>query len=531
MKFGRAIFASTAVATPRNVSYKPLDDEPLLSTVYNVEICSVGIEYPLASGPMTFTTGDLLEAVASQDDPAVQPPRVWLGHPDDDRFHAGRATPAGSAEPALGKVTNLRVEDEGMTLVGDIVGCPTWLARILASAYPSRSIEGGKDVLTATGRTWKMVVTDLALLGVRWPGVSNIADLEALYSEDGPDGVEVVEGDPIAATRAITAQIEIDDVRRAFYEDAEVLRAIGGYPWIRSMQLAPNTLIVDDDNGELWRVPFEVEGDAVTFGDAEQVKIQYVTASQATNPEMRGLVVNMLTRDQKVIASWDQRAASRPESTNQEDPGMTPEQIRLLRERLNLTEDQLPDNASQEQIDAALRGEAQPDPGDGNQPNEGDPNENPGADPGVGNQPATPPAEGSPEAIAAARATLEAAGMVAVPAEGWQQVQANAAAGARVAEQTEQQRREGIIASAIQEGRIAPAQRANFRTMFERDAQGAETLLTAAVEKGGLMPNTIPVTARGADPSVESMNTEAYPTSWLPELASKDAANAVTVEA
>lgn len=140
-------------ASERTVTYAPIEGtDGLLSTVYDVELCATGIEYPLASGPTTFTPEDLLQAVASQDDPAVQSPRVWLGHPDDDRFHAGRASPAGSAEPALGKAVNLRVEDNGQTLVGDVVGCPTWLAKILSSAYPSRSVEGFQEATTVTDR-------------------------------------------------------------------------------------------------------------------------------------------------------------------------------------------------------------------------------------------------------------------------------------------------------------------------------------------------------------------------------------------
>lgn len=208
---------------------------------------------------------------------------------------------------------------------------------------------------------------------------------------------------------------------------------------------------------------------------------------------------------------------------------MTPEQIRLLRERLGLSEEQLPDDASQEQIDAALRGEAQPPsetPPSENPPAETPPSENPPAE----TPPAETPAEQTPDAIAAARRTLEAAGLVAVPGDAWQSVQANAAAGARVAHTTEQRRREGIIAEAVRVGRISPAQRPNFTTMFERDPQGTETLLTASVEKGGLMPGTIPIEARGSDPSPESQTAEAYPASWLPEL-QQDEASRVTVEA
>lgn len=516
----------------RLVTYEPLTEEPLLSTVYNVDMCAVGIEYPLASGPMTFTQEDLIEAVASQDDPAVRPPRAWLGHVDDDRFHAGRSTPAGSAEPALGKFINLRVEDQGMTLVGDIVGCPTWLARILASAYPSRSIEGGKGVITATGHEWKMVVTDVALLGVRWPGVSTLADLEALYSEEGPDDIEIIEEDPLtiaAAAGRITAQVDVDDVRRAYYSEAPSEQT---WWWIRAIQLNPTELIVDDDEGGLYRVPFAVSGDDVTFSDPVQVKIEYVTASQASDPDARGLIARTLTTDSVVAASWDQRAESRPESSNQEDQGMTPEQIRLLRARLNLSEDQLPNDATPEQITAVLSAETAPETPPSETPETPDPSEQPNM-PEEPEEPevATPDApESTPEQIAAARATLQRAGLVAVPGEAWATVQANAAAGARVAQQSDTESRDRITAQAVRDGRIAPHQRQHFRQMFDRDPQGTNTLLTATVEKGGLMPGTIPIEARGSDPSPDMTTSEAYPSSWLPELQAGATPDRITVE-
>jgi hypothetical protein len=527
----------------RNVTYKEIEGtDGLLSTVYDVELCAVGIEYPLASGPATFTPEDLIEAVASQDDPAIQAPRVWLGHPDDDRFHAGRATPAGSAEPALGKVVNMRVEDQGMTLVGDVVGCPTWLAKILSSAYPNRSVEGFQDAQTVSGHKWGLVITDLALLGVCWPGVSTLADLEALYSADGPE-VDIEEVVPmgVAASRSITAQVNIDDVRRAFYSALGDMD-ISSWSWIRAMQIDPNELIVDDDEGGLYRVPFDISGETVTFSDPQEVKIKYVNASQAKDPNARGLLVNYFTDGKKVAARWETRAESRPNNDPQEDRGMTPEMIQALRGRLGLTAEQLPDDASDEQVTAALTGEQpgpgqQPPPRDVPSPDQlpttTDPN-NPNAPagptspqvapPGATPPPATPPA--SPETPPAEVPE----GYVAVPVAAWAQVQQNASAGARVAEQTENQRRDGIIAAAVKDGRISPAQKDSFKLMFSKDPQGAETLLTAEVDKGGLMKGTIPVSARGTDPSVVDVPEEAYPAGWLPELHQQGDGSRVTQE-
>lgn len=126
------------------------------------------------------------------------------------------------------------------------------------------------------------------------------------------------------------------------------------------------------------------------------------------------------------------------------------------------------------------------------------------------------PANAVPEMVAASAALP--AGHVAVPADAWALVQANAAAGAQVAVKTENQRRQGIIAQAIDKGRIAPAQRDTFTTMFDKDPVGTENLLTKPVTEGGLMEGTIPIEARGIDPSPEMASSEAYPAEWLPEL-------------
>jgi hypothetical protein len=294
------------------------------------------------------------------------------------------------------------------------------------------------------------------------------------------------------------------------------------------MQIEPNELIVDDDEGGLYRVPFDLSGEDVSFSDPQEVKIKYVNASQAKDPTARGLLVNYFTADSQIVARWDQRADSRPNDNPQEDRGMTPEMIRALRGRLGLTEDQLPDDATDEQVTAALTAEQ---PGPGQQPpptdvpspdqlpTEKDPN-NPNGPAGPTSPRVAPPgapgAEEETEPLAASRQVPE--GYVAVPVAAWAQVQQNASAGARVAEQTENQRRDGIIASAVKDGRISPAQKGSFAKMFATDPQGTEILLTASVEQGGLMKGTIPVSARGTDPSVVDVPEDAYPADWLPEL-------------
>src|SRR5215475_1084129 len=106
---------------------------PNTTTVKDVEIVQTGIEYPLATGPATFTTEDLSDLVESQGDPAIKAPRLKLGHTADLGLLA-------DGQPAIGTLGNLRLEQDGHLVVGDYIGIPTWLAAVLPSAYPARSI-------------------------------------------------------------------------------------------------------------------------------------------------------------------------------------------------------------------------------------------------------------------------------------------------------------------------------------------------------------------------------------------------------
>lgn len=522
---GKKIVAKTAdeIANmdPAAIRAGALEDKtekPLLVTVRDVEIVSTGIEYPAASGPVTFTEEDLAEAVAAVDDPAVSQPRVKLGH-DDMRF---------DGEPALGKVVNMHLSEDRQTIIGDLVGVPRWLGEIMASAYPSRSIEGNFNLETVTGHSWRLVISALALLGVVWPGVSTLEDIQALYSPEGPEGVEVFESFEskeedvsvkrrIAAARGgVQAAVNVDDIRRAYFDTLDGAQL---WWWVRGIYLDPNELIVDDDEGQLYRVPFTINGEDIEFDDPVEIKIQFVDAKTAgaagkQDPPRALALVSAAGREAAIYAS---RSESRPESINEEESGMTPEQIRLLRTRLGLSEEQLPDDASQEQINAVLAETPEPAPG------EGEPNSEPGADPNVGGQPAEaePSTEGepgaepqTPEQIAAA-----ASNVVTVPKEVWEGIQASAARGAAVADKVETEERVRILDDAIRAGKVRPADRQSYQNGLDNPAttEQFKKLLTAPVEAGGLAPNIVPVTERGVNPSDEETVAagSAYDTTWL----------------
>lgn len=290
------------------------DVKPMLTAVPNVDIISTGIEYPLASGPTTFTPEDLADAVAAQDDPCVPKPRIWLGHTDDTRIHGDRSGAVPSGEPAVGKVTNMRLEHEGHKIVGDLEGVPVWLANIFATAFPGRSVEGKFNFKTPSGKKWRLVISELALLGVKWPGVTSLNDIASLFTPDGPEGVivtEATEEQPVAAVtainqRKISAQVTVEDLRRSWYDNIRSDSSKSMW-WIRSIYMEPNELICDDDQGGLWRVPFTIKDDAVEFNDPTQVKIKYVNASHG------GIELEeAINEGRSHIARFNNRADSRP---------------------------------------------------------------------------------------------------------------------------------------------------------------------------------------------------------------------------
>ncbi len=146
---------------------------PELITLRGIELCEVGT-WACSTGPASFTPNDLANAVSALDCPAVRAPIIKLGHVD----------PRFDGEPAIGRVTNMAVSANGMTLIGDYEGLPSWLGEVMASAFPGRSIEAYWAYRCAVGHTHPFVITAVALLGVTAPAIATLADIEALYGTD-----------------------------------------------------------------------------------------------------------------------------------------------------------------------------------------------------------------------------------------------------------------------------------------------------------------------------------------------------------
>lgn len=153
-----------------------------LVTVPGVELAATGT-WNASTGTTTFTQEDFAAAVGALDCPGVRNPVLKLGHDEEDSTSGIRW----DGEPAVGWIANMRLNSSGTKLVGDYTGMPDWLATVLPSAYPDRSIEIYRPFICQIGHAHPAVITAVALLGVQRPGVGvirSLQDVRGLYTTD-----------------------------------------------------------------------------------------------------------------------------------------------------------------------------------------------------------------------------------------------------------------------------------------------------------------------------------------------------------
>jgi hypothetical protein len=512
--------ASSPVATPSSA----LPGEISLVTVPNIEILEVGEQWELSTGPVDFTPEQLIAAIASQEDPAVRTPVLKLGHVD----------PRFDGQPSFGRLQNLRLTNNGNTLVADAVGVPLWLAKCMASAYPRRSIEGAFNVTTRTGNTWELVLTGLSLLGDMYPGVETLEDLELLWGSAPPPLFPVNDVDELAASgpyfrgikqedhmgadwlrrrkdtstvaaaaQSIAAAASLDDVRQAYYAE---LGPAQSWWWIREIQVNPLALIVDDDEGGLWQVPVSVDGsDNITFGDPIEVKVEYVAAGSHRqpgqllaasygNPEDTG-------REHKPEGADPENSGSATVAPNSNTPEPEAPATMNLRQLLGL-----PETATDAEVEAArlkaLQDSAPTPPA------------TPPAPEGDTAPPAPPEPEPTPEPegdTAPPANTLQIPeGMQLIDAATLAQLQQGVAAASGLVAAQAKRDKDTVLDGAIRAGKFPPSRRPHYEKLYDADKEGTVSLLAS------LAANTIPVQERGELTGEENTapTETAYPASW-----------------
>lgn len=476
---------------------------PDLVTIPNVPIISTGIEYPLATGPATFTQDDLEDAVrAAEEDPHVQHPRLKLayGGPHDEAI----------AEPAFGKVVNLRLGDNEQTIYGDYVGVPRWLAEVMPTAYPARSVEANRDCKTVGGNTYRLVISDVALLGVHLPGITSLPDLAAYYGASQPDGA-VIDGlsEKLAAS-GVAAAVNIEDVRRKYYES---LKPEQSWWWVRAMELEASGgyLIVDNDEGDLYKVGFTIDGEEVEFAEAKTVRTVY---EDVPKDKVAASVVAGMADISDKMTVYATRAESRPTTATKE--GGVDLDPKAIAKRLGLPED-----ATEEQINAKLD-EVTPvepvTPSPGTEP--GGPAGPPAGDPvAPEGDPAAPRKEDLPDEEAAPNVDPpqeDDQGNVKLDKAQYEELIAAGRAAQTIVANTTKQHRDTVVSEAVKAGKIAPASRDRFIRLYEADPEGTEKLLTASVEEGGLAAGLLPVNEKGTGGTGDNDDqAEGLPEQWF----------------
>jgi hypothetical protein len=148
-----------------------------LRTLPAIELAAVGT-WRASTGETTFTVRDFADAVAALDCPGVRNPVLKLGHDEEDSTGGVRW----DGEPAVGWIANMRMNESGTKLIGDYTGVPDWLADVMPSAYPDRSIEIYRPFRCQIGHWHPSVITAVALLGVMPPGVGVLRSMQDVYA-------------------------------------------------------------------------------------------------------------------------------------------------------------------------------------------------------------------------------------------------------------------------------------------------------------------------------------------------------------
>jgi hypothetical protein len=488
-----------------------------LVDVHDVEIVQTGIEYKLASGPKTFTKDDLADAVESQKDAAIKAPRLKLGH----FANLGLLE---DGQPAVGTIGNLRLEKDGHLVVGDYIGMPEWLAKVLPSAYPARSIEALSGVKTNTGHTWKLVITDLALLGVIWPGVSTLDDIQALYSKDGPDSVQILTTKEEVEATTIRAQINSEDILRQYREQKTPDQM---FWWVHAMMRDPDELIVEDEEaGQLYRIPYTIKGENIEFDDPTPVKIVFKDKPKPKSKQEARAALS------EVLATANREEFDRMTIASGVDPV-------ALRTALGLE-----DNATDDEVKVALAASGFVAPpgresSEGRAPGSeksgvsesGAPSatavpgsattqqDNMSPDHPVNDPRTSQPVAAPPPPVAAAHAA--SADIVHLDRATYTRLLAGAETAEKLDKTSKDTERDLLITAAVKDTKIEPSRVDHWRRKWDGDPEGTKHLLTASFDQGGLAPGVVPVEVMGAEHSIEDTSADAYPKEWLPEVHQK----------
>jgi hypothetical protein len=267
--------------------------------------------------------------------------------------------------------------------------------------------------------------------------------------------------------------------------------------WARDVRFDPDEIIADDDEGNLWSVPFSTDGeDEVTFGEPARVRQTYVPVAAAkaasfSRPDKQA------ERPAVIAAATDKAATGRPDP--EEENPMDANVHEFL-----VGQGHDPETATEQQVQAAEAYVAAFPDATGAEPPADDPVEGEPQGEVEGGEPQAEGGEvGAParEPVAASRQVPE--GMRLIDEAELETLRAGAEAGTRLAREKATEERDRILMSARDEGRFPPSRLAHYTRLYEADPEGTKVLLTAAEDKGGLAKGAVPLEARAQIPDPE----------------------------
>lgn len=291
----------------------------------------------------------------------------------------------------------------------------------------------------------------------------------------------------------VAASVDTSDVRSAFYEQVAVDDRY--WWWIHQVYLEPKVVIADDEQGEFWLVPYSLSTDGVEFEDPVQVYIQWVETESGEVKASNGKTVNLPEHFGKPAQLWAAAKDSRPTDRQVEWDNKNPEKgkeakaavaidITALRAAAGLSEAELPDDATEEQINTALAAKSE------------------SAETEV--EETDVEAEPEPEADA----DVKASGTV-VDKAAWEET-------TKYVKEQKAKERETFVKDAVKAGKIPPSRKGHYLSLMQRDEAGTREFLNS------LEAGTIPVDERGHGEDAESA-TSNQGTGLFPKLEARRA--------
>ncbi|MCQ9384441.1 phage protease [Brevibacterium moorei] len=240
------------------------------TTIPGVPLIRTGTWNASVGGTQPVTAADLKAMADAAADNTLDMPVIKIGHVDQRFPELGQ-----DGEPAYGQVANVRLSDDGQTLLGDFVNVPEELAAKADSAYPYRSAEFRsnvtlKDAAGEVVRKFKKVLTAVALLGSTPPAVKGLGTVHAALSDgtalDSDAGALVAFklGDPLSAEQLRKALLDATPGAGEVLDFTDTLywyTTIDGDPLTGQLRYMQGTYTESQGVVEVTGEPVEVEED------------------------------------------------------------------------------------------------------------------------------------------------------------------------------------------------------------------------------------------------------------------------------